>query len=255
MKKIALLFCALTAVILSGCFETTVEITVNEDGSGTVTNTSDMSKMIGIAKQAGGGEEMEKAADANIDTVFSLAKGADSIPNLTPAEIAMAKEASVRVKVNMKDEQFISAVSFPFHSPGEIEARNKLSGKILNETIKSQMGGDDGDAPIPGMDEMGTPTTIDDYYEFSFSKGKLTRKLNKEKYAKLADDTYLKTMKQGAEMGLDMTITYVINLPYPAKKTEGKGVVLSSDKKKVTIKGSIDDLYDAPDRLEFEIEY
>ena len=41
----------------------------------------------------------------------------------------------------------------------------------------------------------------------------------------------------------------------PAKKAEGKGVKLSSDRKKVTIEGSLDDFFEDASYFEYEIEY
>lgn len=49
--------------------------------------------------------------------------------------------------------------------------------------------------------------------------------------------------------------TLIINLPKPAKKTEGKNVKLSDDKKKVTITSSAEDFFDDAAGLEFKIEY
>ncbi|MBL0334698.1 MAG: hypothetical protein IPP73_05040 [Chitinophagaceae bacterium] len=79
-------------MMLTGCFETTIEITLHEDGSGTVVNTTDMGKMIGLARQMGGGEGLDKAADEAVDSSFSLASTADSIPNLSPEEYQLARK-------------------------------------------------------------------------------------------------------------------------------------------------------------------
>jgi hypothetical protein len=105
------------------------------------------------------------------------------------------------------------------------------------------------------MEDMPSPTSIEDYFTTSFSKGLLIKTLNKEKYAGVQNDEYLKGMKESAGMGMPMTTTYIINLPRPAKKTEGKNVKLSDDKKKVTIETDIDDFFDDPSKLEFRIEY
>jgi hypothetical protein len=105
------------------------------------------------------------------------------------------------------------------------------------------------------MEDMPTPTSIEDYFTTSFSKGLLLKKLNKEKYAGADKDEYLKGMKESAGMGMPMTTTYIINLPRPAKKVEGKNVKLSDDKKKVTVATDIDDFFDDPSKFEFRIEY
>ena len=56
-------------------------------------------------------------------------------------------------------------------------------------------------------------------------------------------------------MGIPVGVTCIINLPKPAEKVEGKNVTLSDDKKKVTIKADLDDLFNDPEKLEFKIKY
>jgi len=56
MKKIVFSLITSVTLLLTSCLETTQEITLNEDGSGTISNTNDMSALIGIAKQMGEGK-------------------------------------------------------------------------------------------------------------------------------------------------------------------------------------------------------
>ena len=251
MKKILFSLFILSSLFLTGCLETTQEITLNEDGSGTVSNTNDMSALIGLAKQMGGAQEMEKAGTQKIDSSFSLAAGADSIPNLTPVEKQMVKKGTAHILMNLKDEKFVTNILFPFSSVTEVPIYNKLSVKILAETMKSQMGG----VPMGGGEGMPETSSLDDYYMYEFSNGELKKKLNKEKYAKVADDEYLKAVNEAGDMGLEMKANYIINLPRPAKEAEGKGIKLSEDKKKITISVSIDDFFEDPSLLEFKIKY
>jgi hypothetical protein len=251
MKKILLALFAFT-FLLAGCLETTQEITINEDGSGTLVNTSDFSALIGLAKQMGGAGELEKAGDMSKDTVISMAQGADSIPNLTAEEKEILRKGSLKVNMNLKDEKFLTSLSLPFGKPSDITMINKLSAKAMSETMKEQMA--DG-SPMGGNNEMPETSSFDDYYKYEFSEGELTRKLDKEKYAGAESDEFLKGMKEAAAMGLSMKATYVINLPRPAQKAEGKGVKLSEDKKKVTITADLDDFFSDPEKLEYKIKY
>jgi hypothetical protein len=252
MKKIVFSLLICSSLFLTGCLETTQEITLNDDGSGTVSNTNDMSALIGLVKQMGGAGEMEKAGDQKIDSSFSLAAGADSIPNLTPEEKELVKKGMAHILMNLKEEKFLTNIKFPFSSASEIQACNKLSGKILAETMKSQMAGG---MPMSGSDAMPEASSLDDYYTYEFSNGELKKKLNKEKYATAADDEYLKGIKEAGGMGLEMKANYIINLPRAAKEVEGKGAKLSDDKKKVTLSVSIDDFFEDPSLLEFKIKY
>ena len=109
-------------------------------------------------------------------------------------------------------------------------------------------------APMP-TDQMPETSSFDDYYEFEFSNGELTRKVNKEKYAGVESDEYFKGIQQASAMGLVMKATYIINLPRPATKAEGKNVKLSDDKKTVTISADINDFLADASSLEFKIKY
>jgi len=251
MKKLVLSLLVSGMLLLTGCYESTQEITLNADGSGTVSNTNDMSALIGIAKQMGGAD---KLPDEVIDSTLSMAQGADSIPNLSPEEREMARKGTLKIKMNLKDEKFLTSLSFPFSNPSQITVFNKLSGKIMTETMKDKVGGG-GDMPAGTADQMPEASSIDDYYKLEFSNGELTKKLDAAKFAKVGDDQYLSQMKQAGSMGLNMKANYIINLPRPATKAEGKNVKLSEDKKKVTISVDLDDFFDEPSSLEFKIKY
>lgn len=252
MKRVLFSLFAFT-FLLAGCLETTQEITINEDGSGTVVNTSDFSALIGLAKQMGGAGDLEKAGDMAKDTVISMAQGADSIPNLTSEEKEILRKGSLRVNMNIKDEKFLTSLSLPFSKPSDITMINKLSGKAMSEAMKDQMA--DGSPMGGGNNELPETSSFDDYYKYEFSEGELTRKLDKDKYAGVESDEFLKGMKEASAMGLSMKATYVINLPRPAQKAEGKGVKLSDDKKKVTITADLDDFFADPSKLEYKIKY
>lgn len=248
MKKILFLFSLSMSLLLTGCLETTQEITINPDGSGTLSNTNDMSSLMGMIKQMAG-KDAEKIEDQSIDTTISLSSYADSIVDITPEEKLMIKKGTLIL--NMNESTFIIGTKFPFASPSEINAYTELTNKIMYETIKNQLG----NSQMSGLEDMPPPTSIEDYFTTSFSKGSLVKTLNKEKYASVGDDEFLKGMKESAAMGLPMTTTYIINLPKPAKKAEGKNLKLSEDKKKVTIVADIDEFFDDPTKLEYKIEY
>jgi hypothetical protein len=125
----------------------------------------------------------------------------------------------------------------------------------MAETLKGRAGDMGGGGGADQLQQMPEMSSFDDYYTYEFSNGELKKKLNKEKFAGVESDEYLKGMKEAAGMGLNMKVTYVINLPRPAKEVEGKGVKLSDDKKKATISAEIDDFFDNPSLLEFKIKY
>ncbi len=251
MKKILLPLFAIS-LLITGCLENTQEITINKDGSGTLSSTSDMSAILGLAKSMGGAD-MEKIPDEKVDTTISMNEGADSIPGLTAEERELVRTGTLKVNMDMAGEKLVTNMLFPFKNAGEITTLSKLSSKMISETIKNKAGGD-GDSPIgeEGMPEM---SSFDDYFSTVYSKGLIVKTLNAEKYATADSDQFLARVRQTAAMGLLMKSTYIINLPSPATKAEGKGLTISEDKKKVTIEADINDFFDEPSKLEFRIEY
>jgi hypothetical protein len=252
MRKLFVSVLAVCTLFLAGCFETIQEVTLNEDGSGTISNTNDMGSLITLAKNMGGADQMDKAGITVLDSTVSMKEGADSIPNLTPEEKELARKGTLTIKANLKEDKFLTNLSFPFTSASQIPVYTKLSAKIMNEVMKDKM--NEGGAG-PDGDQIPESSSFDDYYTYEFSNGELTRKVNKEKYAGLENDQYLKGIKEAAAMGLTMKATYIINLPRPAQKAEGKNVKLSDDKKKVTISADIEDFFADASALEFKIKY
>ncbi len=250
MKKILFSLLTATSLFLAGCLETTQEITLNEDGSGTVSMTNDMSALISMAKQMGNSGDM-KEADEVIDSTISLKDGADSIPNLSEEEKELVRKGSLRINMDMPNEKFLTHLSFPFATPGEIGKCSALSQKVISETLKGKTGG----MGMTGEGEMPEASSFDDYYTMEYSNGLLVKTLNKEKYAKVEGDEYFKGLKEAAAMGLTYKANYIIHLPRPVKTTEGKGITLSEDKKQVTLTVELDDFLEDPSKLEFRIEY
>jgi hypothetical protein len=254
MKKVFALILA-SSFFLAGCFDNTEEITLNADGTGTVTNTSDMSSVIALSKQMGSGnEELDKMMGDKMEKTIDLSTKADSIPDITQDEKDLLKKGTMFVKMDGKANEFYTKLTFPFNNPEQIATYSKITGKVFGAMLKDQManspmGGGMGGADVPAV------SSFNDYYKLSYEKGELKKSLNKEKYATLAEDAYLKAMKEAAGMGIPVTATYIINLPSPATKVEGKNAKLSDDKLKVTVKVSIDDFYDNPESLEFKIKY
>lgn len=250
MKKLLLSLFAASAILLTSCLETTQEITLKDDGSGVYVNTNDMGKVLAIAKNMGAASS-DKFPQEAIDTSISFALAADSIPGLSAEEKALLKKGSLRLQMNVEDEKLITTMSFPFSTLNDIQKFNRLSGKMMMESMKGKMP----EMPGGGSDEMPESSSFDDYYTLEFSNGELKKKLNKEKYADVDKDEFLNGIKQAAAMGIPVTSTYIINLPRPAEKAEGKNVKLSDDKMKVTVLSTIDDFFDNPEKLEFKIKY
>ncbi len=239
---------------LTSC-ETTKEISFNQDGSGLMVTTTDMSSLLGIAKMAGKEMNMNKEeGDKSIDTTILLTTMVDSIPDLTNEEKELVKNGKLGLNINMAEEKLITKLEFPFSNGGQISKLEQLSAKVMQDAMKKKVEeGGEGTPSIPD-DEM-PKGTMDDYFIITYKKGLVEKKHNPEKYATVSDDKSMQALKEMGGQGMPMNTIIIFNFPNPVKKATGKNIILSADKKKVTITNSIDDFFDDVSKLEFKIEY
>jgi hypothetical protein len=253
MKRILLLFLIAGSCWLTGC-ETTREISLNQDNSGTLMTTMDMSGLLGMAKMSGQSKELDKLNDEVVDTTISLDAAADSIRDLTSEERALIRKGKLSLHMNAADEKLIVKTEFLFSNAGQIVRLDQLSSRLMQQTFKKLASHNEEDSAL-GLSGTDIPTgSIDDYFSTTYSKNSIEKKLNKEKYATVGNDEGMKALKEMSAMGIGNT-TLIINLPRPVKKTEGKNIKLSDDKKKITITSSAEDFFDDGAALEFKIEY
>jgi hypothetical protein len=251
MKKSISFFIISCCFLLLGCFETTQEVTINKDGSGMFTNTTDLSNMIALIKQMGGDEAGKLQ---NTDTTISLTGIADSIAGLTPDQKKIVNKGAMKLTLNMQDEKLLVKLNFPFEKLSDIEALKEILPKLSVSALKKLPGADQMPAGS-GESDSSKIKTFDNYFDDTLSRKVISKTLNKAKYATAADDEFMKSLQQMSTMGSPMTVNYVINLPRRAKKVEGKAVKLSDNKKKVTVSVTSDDFFNDPSKFEYRIEY
>ena len=269
MKKL-FISCALASLLIfTGCFDTVQESTINDDGGGVFVSTTDMGKLLGMLKMfMGDKEEMKDLEKMVKDTTIYLKNIKDSLKNLTDSEKKLMDKGTLKILMNMPDEKFSLNFSFPFTQPADLLTINSILKKTRQDIMSDQLkkfkpdelgkdpkDKDDENPLLGGLDSEGKSNEVDDYYNYKYEKGKISKKLNKEMYAKVEDDKSLMTMKEMNQMGMSATMKTIINLPKPAKKAEGKAVKLSGDRKKVTIEGTLDDFFENASYFEYEIEY
>jgi hypothetical protein len=238
-------------ILLAGCFETTQEITIRKDGSGVFSNTTDLSNMVGLLKQMGG-DEVGKLK--NTDTTISLAGVADSIAGLTALQKKIIDQGNMKLSLNMNAEKLIINLNLPFQKISDIPMLKEVVPKLSEAIIKKLPGTEQMPAGMSGGDSSKIKT-FDDYYDITMTDKLISKTLNKEKYAGASGDESMKALKQMSGMGSPITSNYIINLPRPAKKAEGKAIKLSADKKKATLTVTSDDFFDDPSKFEYRIEY
>jgi hypothetical protein len=251
MKRSISFFIMTCCILLAGCFETTQEVTINKDGSGIFSNTTDLSNLIGLLKQMGGDEAGKMQ---NTDTIIFLAGMADSIAGLTTAQKGIVNKGMMKLKLNMQDEKLLVKLDFPFEKLSDVKLLKEILPKLSISALKKLPGGNQMPAGAGEADSTKIKT-FDNFFDDTVSNNVISKTLNKTKYATAADDEFMKQLQQLSGMGSPITVNYIVNLPKPARKVEGKAAKLSDDKKKVTVSVTSDDFFEDPSKFEYRIEY
>ncbi len=255
------------SLIVSGCLEIEESINLNADGSGTMEIKTDMSEIMGMIAMMGG----DKSEKINKDTIISYKPYLDTAQSLTETEKNLLRNATWNIKMNSDEAIMKMTLKAPFKHPGEVNEIMAVLQKwdnvnVMSETMKG-LGPDSSAGADMGMEEMGSGKNslgdmTKDYFITKWENGKLSKKLDEEKYKELSKDEGLNSFKQMGDMapgGGDIlekiTVVTKFALPRPAKKVEGKNVKLSDDKKTVTISCPVSDIYTNPKNFEYKIEY
>lgn len=258
MRSFKLLLVGLLTFCLTGCFEMNEEIEVSDNGSGTFSLNMDMGKLVEMMQAFMPAEEMSKADLQNPkDTTIQMKSILDSSSSISQESKALLRDGSMRLQMNMKEKLFKVNMHYPFKNAESLQKLYSSMGegasglgeimKGMNPEAGASMGGQQ-----PDMKQ------ISSYFDLVSSKGNLSRKLNKEKYAGLATDPMMQQMKQMGEMGGglgEVIMKTTIKLPKAAKKITGSKATLSSDKKSVLLNNNMLDIYEHPEVFEFSVEY
>jgi hypothetical protein len=253
MKKTVLLLFAAAGIMLLNSCQTTKEISIKDNGEGTMVTTTDMSGLIGLAKMAGKEDDVKKLnMNEKLDTTISLTEMADGLTHLTANEKAIIKKGKLGLNMDLSNEKLVTVLDLPFTNLSQIAEIDALSGKIAQEVLRKQIDSSgkelkEGDGELP-------TGSMDAYFTTTYSKGLIERKLDAEKYKNVESDEEMKGLKEMSGMGI-MNNVLIFNLPKAAKKVTGKNAVLSEDKKKVTVTTSMEDFFDDATKLEYRIEY
>ncbi len=127
MKRSIPFFITISCILLVGCFETTQEVTINKNGTGMFSNTTDLSNLIGLLKQMGGDEAGKLQ---NTDTTISLTGVADSIAGLTTEQKRIVNKGTMKLKLNMEDEKLVVKLDFPFEKLSDVELLKDLANVV-----------------------------------------------------------------------------------------------------------------------------
>lgn len=249
MKKILLAAVLATSLAFTSC-ETTKELIINPDGSGSISSSIDLGPLIGLAKMSP--EGLGELEGKKMDTLISFKSITDSIEALSAEERALGEKGTFNMKMDVDNDIFQTMLAIPFANVTEAKKVDALITKsatgALITALSNQGSGADELNDIPAG-------SYDDYFDMEYTKTSISKKLNTDKHAKVGEDESMEALRELAGQGMAPTNKIIIRLPRPAKKTEGKGLAVSDDKKTITINESASDFLEDPKSLEFLIEY
>ena len=267
MRVIRLIVAVCICLWLTSCIEINENVDIKENGSGKISTTTDLSQLVDMM-QAFGGDEMQSRKNDKVDTVINMKSIVDTAKNLTADQKALLRNGKVRLKMNLAEKVFNVNMEFPFENLEKFQQLNTLlsSGQGGMGTIMKSLMGDAGANnntkdttqiidqpaqvnPSPDLDQL---TSV---FDFNASNGLIKKTLNQEKYKKLIADPQVQQLKQFSDMGMEMLYTTTYKLPRPVKKVDNAAAKLSDDKKTVTIRQNFLEIFTAPEKFEYTIQY
>ena len=256
MKKLFSLLLIGSLFSLTGCLEIVRNITINENGTGSLDTKIDLGEVFELVKSMGQEQQLEQAREKQIDTLMQVKDLAAKNDKLTAEEKQLLSAGSIRININVDSGVFYTQSKIPFKNLADIEKINILSQRFLNTTMDKVL--DEGKAePVEEDKESLLGATFDEYYITTYTKNSIEKVQDKTKENPFtnANDEATKAMQEMSAMGMEVKNTIEDNLPRPANKVEGKNAVLSADKKKVTITTTFSDITTDPTALEFKISF
>lgn len=251
MKLFKWILSAALALSFAGCLDIDERLDVNKDGSGQLDMDIDMSQMIDILQTYMGKDELEKKGLHKMDTTVLLKDVIDTSTTLSEDKKAILRPGRVHIQLDMDAKIFRIHSMFPYTSQANLEKLYALQndGSTLgNAKLFGNIGGDSSGGP-------GDINQFNGIFDFKCRDGLLSKKLNKEKFEALKNDPQMAQMKQATQMGMEINYTSTLSLPRPVKKIDNPLLKLSEDKKTVTMKFNLIDVFDHPGQFEYTIEY
>jgi hypothetical protein len=261
MKKITFFLLTCTAFMFTGCFETTEELTINKNGSGTYHYAMDFK---GLFDMLDAMKAMDTSGKADMgipkerkDTTINLRSFTDTATSLTSEQKELYQNATLNLLMDGTEKEFKVAMNMPFQKLGDVEKLVKVmssdeGGNMLSKLFKESKtlgnaGSDDNPGKLPDLNS---------YYDLSVKKGNIERRLNQAKYDSVMQlyGSQMPAESMGEMLG-SINLNTIIHLPKAAKKISGANATVSADKKTITIKGTLADLFKNPQVFSYRIEY
>ncbi|HET9055449.1 MAG TPA: hypothetical protein VFN30_01250 [Chitinophagaceae bacterium] len=260
MKKQFFLLSTAIIFLLTSCLDTEEKIEMNENGSGNYSIAMDMSKMIGLLKQMGGGNE----ASEKKDTVIYFKSFTDTARNLSVMEKELLKDGRLLVKIDLDNEQMKIVINTPFTKISQLSyLKENLSQmldkiKVVDQAASQNLLGENNSQPASDVKSPKTQANpVADLYKFSLTDKQVSYKLINKQAALdfISKDSNIQGLKEMKLVVGEVQYKTVLVFPHAVNKVVAVNYKLSDDKKTVTIFSSLSELLEKPELLEYEVNY
>jgi hypothetical protein len=257
MKLTKLLLPLALVIFMTGCFEIEENVDIQPNGSGQLTVNTDMSQLLEMMQTYMGKDEMNKQMpDKPVDTTIQMKSIMDTAKNISAANKALFRNGYMHMKMNLAEKMFKADLHFPFTSMDNLQklytAMNDGSlntASLFKGVATGKKDTGESSAQTPDVNQFNA------IYTFQCKDGMISRKVNPEKWKALQDDPSFAQMKQATTMGIEVPYTLIVKLPRPVKKVDNALAKLSEDKKTVTIKYNLVEVFETPEKFEYTIAY
>jgi hypothetical protein len=257
MKILRFILPVSLALCFTGCLDVYENIEIKGNGSGQLSMNMDMSQMVELLKTYMTKEDLEKKGMDKMDTTIMMKDIVDSSTSLSTEKKALLHPATIHIKLDIDGKVFRTDMLFPFSSQDNLQKlyATMSDGSLGNAQLLKNMLPSGQDA---GVQQGGPSPDINQFngvYDFTCKDGLLSKKLNADKWKVLQDNPIFAQAKQAGQMGVEIAYTVTVKLPRPVKKVDNPLATLSDDRKTVTIKYNLIDVFNHPEQFGYTIEY
>ncbi len=257
MRILKFIFPVLLALGFTGCLDVYETIEVKPNGSGQLSMNVDMGQMVEMLRNNMTKEDLHKNGMEKMDTTILLKDIVDTSKVLSAEKKALLHPASIHINLDIDGKVFNTNMLFPFSSLDNLQRlyATTSDGSLGNAQLLKNMlpGGQDG-----GVQQGGPSPDINQFngvYDFTSKDGLIVKKLNADKWKALQDNPIFAQAKIAGQAGVKINYTTTVKIPRPVKKVDNPLATLSDDKKTVTIKFNLIEIFDHPEQFGYTIEY
>ncbi len=255
LKKMLVTFSL--SVMLSSCIDIEEFFTINDDNSGNYAFKMDMGGMLEFSKSMGEGKNKKKDKK---DTLIHFRDLMKEEAGLTDQEKEIFSNASMKVNVDEENSEMKIVVACPFKNMDELKVVKDNLMKVTKKlkAFDKVEGENKAEAPDEetGGEKFLNPGGSEEHI-FAAKPGSLQLTvLNPQKIKKELESDSANAMVQQMMMLMgEIKYKTTIQTPRPVKNHQGNGAILSEDKRKISFTTSFTEMFEAPEKLGFLVDY